>query len=157
MMEDGVIELLPGDVLLQFTDGINETQAPGSDEQFGFDRMEKVVGGAAGSGPRAVLEQLHHSVEDYRGAKAPDDDETVLVVRREVGIVGRLAESRARGVCLRLPANLAELEPIGPWLWKTLAGASPERMELLHLALYELCANIAEHGDGESPGASIEV
>src|SRR5258705_11740560 len=87
MMEDGVIELLLGDVLLQFTDGINETQAPGSDEQFGFDRMEQVVGGSAGMGPRAVLERLHRSVEDYRGAKAPDDDETGLVGRRGGGVV----------------------------------------------------------------------
>jgi len=172
-LEDAVIELLPGDVLLQFTDGMNETQAPGSDEQFGFDRMEQVVGGSAGMGPRAVLERLHRSVEDYRGAKAPDDDETVLVVRREVGIVAHpaaapvipagdrvltcLAESRARGVCLRLPANLADLEPIGPWLWKSMPGVSPEQAELLHLALYEVCANIAEHGYGQRPGATIEV
>jgi hypothetical protein len=164
---------LPGDVLLQFTDGINETQAPGSDEQFGFDRMEKVVGESAGAGPRVVLEQLHHSVERYRGAKAPDDDETVLVVRREARVTARpvaapvvpvgreplerLAESRARGVCLRLPASLAEMEPIGPWVWKTLPGASPEQAELLHLALYEVCANIAEHGYGQRAGASIEV
>ena len=171
-LEDAVVDLLPGDVLLQFTDGINETQAPGSDEQFGFDRMEKVVGESAGAGPRAVLQQLHDSVERYRGAKAPDDDETVLVVRREARVTApvaapvvpagrepleRLAESRARGVCLRLPAQLAEMEPIGPWVWKAMPGASPEQAELLHLALYEVCANIAEHGYGQRAGASIEV
>ena len=166
-LEDAVVELNPGDVLLQFTDGINETQAPGSDEQFGFDRMEKVVGESAGKGPRVVLEQLHHSVERYRGAKAPDDDETVLVVRREArvtapsavsvgsGPLDRLAEAQTRGACLRVPADLGAMEGIGPWVQG--AGIPPQHAELLHLALYEVCANIAEHGYGQKPGASMEV
>jgi len=172
-LEDGVLDLQPGDVLLQFTDGINETQAPSSQEQFGFDRMERAVREAAPSGARAVLEQLHRTVDSWRGSTAREDDETVLVVSREgrLGAIarpgtaapgaplGRLEQAKAVGVCLRVPADLDSMGGIVGWLEKSgiVRGSDETEAGLLNLALYEVCANIAEHGYGQDGKSMIEV
>jgi serine phosphatase RsbU (regulator of sigma subunit)/anti-sigma regulatory factor (Ser/Thr protein kinase) len=196
-LEDSVIHLAPGDILLQFTDGINETMAPGGQEQFGFGRMEKVVMESAHSGARGVLDQLHRSVERWRESGAPDDDETVLVVSREgvaegarvagtqerlVGavpgperpqpgavpgplesepaqVLRRFAEAERGGVSLCLAADLESMSLIGEWLERSgiVQGVSEKASGLLHLALYEVCANIAEHGYGEDPTHTIEL
>src|SRR5205814_6883726 len=86
-LEDSVLHLRPGDVLLQYTDGVSETTPPLSEEQFGFPRMERVLIDAAPSGPREILQRMHESVERWREACAPDDDETMLVVRRHPAVV----------------------------------------------------------------------
>ncbi len=183
-LDDAAIHIAPGDVLIQFTDGINETLAPASQEQFGFERMEKVVRDAAPSGAREVLNRLHRAVEAWRRSGAPDDDETVLVVSREgiapEGRIGasapaaiaesrpsedaavalrRFAEAERRGVGLCLPATLESLHRIGEWLDHAgiLRGIPVTAAQLLNLALYETCANIAEHGCGEDPTYTIEI
>jgi len=177
-LEDAVVDLRPGDVMVQFTDGINETEAPESHEQFGFERMERVVLDSAPSGARAVLSRLHGSVESWRESGAPEDDETVLVVSREgvaaerlVGatttergeatarVLRLLAQAEARGVRLRLPADLEAMSRIGEWLDQAgiRAGIPETAAGLLDLALYEICANIVEHGCGENPTHTIEL
>jgi serine phosphatase RsbU (regulator of sigma subunit)/anti-sigma regulatory factor (Ser/Thr protein kinase) len=185
-LEDAVIHIAPGDALIQFTDGINETVAPANQEQFGFDRMEEVVLRAAPSGAREVLNQLHGAAELWRESGAPDDDETVLVVSREgvaaggpVGVVApaaialgaagprdeaalvlrRFAEAEKRGVRLCLPADLESMSRIGEWLDHAgiLRGIPETAATLLRLALYEMCANIAEHGCGEDPTYTIDL
>lgn len=174
-LQDAELHLGPGDVLLQFTDGINETLAPGDQEPFGFERMERVVLGSAPSGAREVLRKLHGAVESWREAGAPDDDETVLVVSREgravptpeiggpdaiaILVLRRFAEAEARGVSLRLPGDLESMTHISEWLDRAgiLQGASDTASTLLNLALYEVCANIAEHGYSEGPMNMIEI
>jgi serine phosphatase RsbU (regulator of sigma subunit)/anti-sigma regulatory factor (Ser/Thr protein kinase) len=178
-LEDEVLHLNPGDVLLQFTDGISETTPPLSEEQFGFPRMEQVLLDAAPAGPREILERMHEAVERWREAGAPDDDETMLVVRRQTAVVAaspeplvgapkrsgpaqalrRFAEAQASGVSLRLPADLESMSRIGEWLERSevLRGMPEEVSGDLHLALYEACANIAEHGYKEDATKTIEL
>jgi len=198
-LEDAVLHLNPGDVLLQYTDGISETTPPLSEEQFGFPRMEKVLIDAAPAGPREILERMHEAVERWREAGVPDDDETMLVVRRQAAAVAaapeplvgtprrsdsvskksvrepepavvapsdgpaqalrRFAEAQASGVSLRLPADLESMSRIGEWLERSevLRGLPEEVFGSLHLALYEACANIAEHGYKEDPTKTIEL
>ncbi|HYR53212.1 MAG TPA: SpoIIE family protein phosphatase [Candidatus Dormibacteraeota bacterium] len=174
-LEDEVLHLDPGDVLLQFTDGISETTPPLSEEQFGFPRMEQVLLDAAPAGPREILERMHEAVERWREAGAPDDDETMLVVRRQTAAVAaaaeplighgpaqalrRFAEAQASGVSLRLPADLESMSRIGEWLERSevLRGLPGEVFGSLHLALYEACANIAEHGYKEDATKTIEL
>ena len=168
-LEDEVIQIAPGDVLIQFTDGVNETMAPANDEQFGFDRIEAVVLAAAPSGAGEVLSRLHRAVELWRESGAPDDDETVLVVSREgarvragdeiPGVLLRFAEAEKRGVSLCLPAELESMGRIGEWLDRCgiVRGLPEPAAALLELALYEVCANIAEHGCGEDPTYTIDL
>jgi len=70
-LEDSAVDLGPGDVLIQFTDGINETTDPSGKEQFGFERMEKIVSEAAPSGAREIVGRLHDAVAKWRGDASP--------------------------------------------------------------------------------------
>ncbi len=184
-LEDSVLHLGPGDILVQYTDGISETTPPGSEEQFGSQRMEQVLMDAAPAAPREILRRMHEAVDRWRHSGVPSDDETVLVVRREsipvaaarepqVGAPGpsrasapdgaaqalrRFAEAQASGVSLRLPADLESMSRIGEWLERSevLKGLPEEASGSLHLALYEACANIAEHGYREDASKTIEL
>jgi serine phosphatase RsbU (regulator of sigma subunit)/anti-sigma regulatory factor (Ser/Thr protein kinase) len=177
-LEDFVLELGPGDLLLQSTDGINEAAAPGTNKEFGFEGMEKTALQFATLGAHEVVARLHQAVDDWRGGGLPMDDETVLIVSRE-GAAERVVASPngtpieqgdtealrrfeagwKNGVCLRLAASLDSLPAIQEWLVG--AGVVPsltdESASLLNLALYEVCANIAEHGYGEDAAQSFEI
>ncbi len=174
-LEDAVIDLNPGDVLIQFTDGINETADP-SGQEFGFDRMEKIVTEAAPHGAREVLSRLHAEVDQWRGGKVPMDDETMLVLSREGAavvegtVVGAAAAdhreaielyqaARERGTCVQLPASLDSLRAVRGWLDGSgaLRGLPAAGADMLDLALYEICANVVEHGYGMDATRSLEL
>jgi serine phosphatase RsbU (regulator of sigma subunit)/anti-sigma regulatory factor (Ser/Thr protein kinase) len=175
-LEDAVIDLAADDVLVQFTDGINETTDL-SGQEFGFERMEKAVLEAAPSGAHEVVSRLHGAVAKWRGDGAPMDDETVLVVSREgsaktgggaapggsaLGLLealGRFAEAKKHGQSIQLPATLDSLTGIRAWLDRSgaLRGLSPGAADMLDLALYEVCANVAEHGYGQDAARSFEL
>jgi serine phosphatase RsbU (regulator of sigma subunit)/anti-sigma regulatory factor (Ser/Thr protein kinase) len=173
-LEDSVVDLGPGDALIQFTDGINETTDP-SGQEFGFERMEKIVSEAAASGAHEILAKLHLAVEKWRGDGLPMDDETVLVVSREgASPAGRRAggpalaldealkrfdAARKRGPCLQLPASLDSLSAIREWLDRSGArrGLSSTVADMLDLVLYEVCANVVEHGYGNDAARTLEL
>jgi serine phosphatase RsbU (regulator of sigma subunit)/anti-sigma regulatory factor (Ser/Thr protein kinase) len=172
--EDVTLTLAPGDILLQYTDGITEAFSA-AQEPFGQERMAEVALEAAPAGGQAVVDALAQAVASWRGDHAQDDDETLLVVSRDAAAVGgrgevgpsldvvaallRLAEAEARGKRLTLPASLTALVRISDWL-ETLAPLQhlgPERRHLLTLALHEACANIVEHACGEDPSHSVDI
>ena len=162
-LEDRVIQLAPGDLLLQFTDGISEAFDSRGEEMFGFERVDALVRQHAPQGPDRLVEALTAAVAEWTGGE-PQDDETLLVVTREVAatsaatapVAGRglpdppalLAEAEARGVPLRLRASFEALNAIAPWLshCPDLAELDGEGRRRLELALYEACANVVEHG-----------
>lgn len=178
-LEDTVLELSRGDLLVQSTDGINEAAPAGSEKQFGFDGMERLVLQTAHLGAQAVADGLHRAVEHWRQGSPPGDDETVLIVSREgsveqlvpaagngnraikeeVEAMNRLAAAEKRGQGLRVVATLDTLDGIEAWLTQVGAnsGVDAEAASLLHLALYEVCANIAEHGHGNDPAHHMEI
>jgi len=84
-LEDARLRLEPGDLLVQYTDGVNESFAPDG-EQFDFPRIEAVVRERAAEGGDAVLAALRRAVHEWTGRDAPDDDETLLVVQRSASI-----------------------------------------------------------------------
>ena len=162
-LEDRVVELAPGDLLLQFTDGISEAFDRGGKEMFGFERVDALVRQHAPHGPDRLVAALTAAVAEWTGGE-PQDDETLLVVTREAAVAAAatdakpartvpdppalLAEAEARGVPLRLRATLEALATIAPWLARCpdLAELEGEERRRLELALYEACANVAEHG-----------
>jgi len=178
-LEDSVLQLARGDVLVQFTDGVNETMAPADEEQFGFERMEEVVLEAARAGARRVLDRLHNAVGSWRRDGLPMDDETVLVVSRErvadrerqpstgpghssievAAALRRFALAEERGICLRLQADFDSLNRLQVWLDRSgiLQGLSEAAAGMLSLALYEACANVVEHGYDVDPAQSLEL
>ena len=74
-------QLAAGDTLFLFSDGIVEARREGTDEQFGFDRLEEVLGGTVGLSVEGVRDAVLGAVEDFAGTGPQDDDWTVLVLR----------------------------------------------------------------------------
>ncbi|MCP4545042.1 MAG: SpoIIE family protein phosphatase [bacterium] len=168
-LEDKTLTLEPGDLLVQYTDGVNEA-FNAADEQFDFSGIEGAVGGSAAAGPHAVLQALRDAVKAWIGSDAePFDDETLLVIGRQgagasadtgqviSGCVspaalaeadGLLTAARREGYHLRLPAATDVLANLNGWLAECpqLTGVAPDIVHLLECALYEACANIMEHG-----------
>jgi anti-sigma regulatory factor (Ser/Thr protein kinase) len=70
-----------------------------------------------------------------------------------------LAEARGRGELLKLRATLDRMDIVPEWVATRtqLRSLEPEKRELLAAALYEACANIAEHGYGQNPDRELHI
>ncbi|MEO8585884.1 MAG: SpoIIE family protein phosphatase [Acidobacteriota bacterium] len=73
------ISLASGDRLLFFSDGLPECRGEG-DDVFGYPRVLAVFQRTAPSGPQAVIDAFFAEVDAFRGARALDDDVTLVVV-----------------------------------------------------------------------------
>lgn len=153
-LEDEEFVLGPGDVLVQFTDGISEAQEQQSREEFGYDRIVEVIGGQGGQGAEAVIAGLSTAVHAWSGAPGRSDDETLLVVGRTSGSPrsddpsALLATAQRRGRHLAIPTRLEQLAVLGPWLREIPEIAHLDSIEagMFESAVHEMCANIVEHG-----------
>jgi sigma-B regulation protein RsbU (phosphoserine phosphatase) len=76
-----VPKLAPGDLIVLFTDGIFEAQAPPRFEQFGIARMKDIIERTASQGALAVREALIAAVEAWLGGHSPHDDMTLVVAQ----------------------------------------------------------------------------
>jgi phosphoserine phosphatase RsbU/P len=77
-----VAPLAAGGVMVMFTDGIFEAQAPPSFEQFGVQRIRTVIAAHAAHGAMAVRDALVSAVDAWLGGHPPHDDMTVVVAER---------------------------------------------------------------------------
>src|SRR6185436_15389628 len=82
-LQDHVVTIGPGDMVLQYTDGVNETFDPARQHQYGFERLEALVAARAGDGWHSVLLGLRQELSSFRGRTAREDDETLLVIARD--------------------------------------------------------------------------
>jgi serine phosphatase RsbU (regulator of sigma subunit)/anti-sigma regulatory factor (Ser/Thr protein kinase) len=172
-LEDHVVTLGPGDLVFQFTDGCNEAAGPG-DEEFGFGRIEQVVAAHATEGPEAVIAALAAGLERWSGDGPPADDQTVLAVARAAVAsapaasrrrletsdpAALLARARAAGRRLELPPRLEALDALGGWLagLPAIGALEPGERLVIETALYELCANVIEHGAAGPAEAPLEL
>jgi len=71
-----------GDVLLLFTDGIVEA-ANAKGEEFGGERLREVLLSAQRSNPEMINRQIRERVGQWSGSHDPDDDITLLCLKRE--------------------------------------------------------------------------
>lgn len=182
-LADYQMHLAPGDVLVQYTDGFTEAMNP-SDEEFGFERLAKVVKQCAPEGCRVVINGIQESVDRWERPATAMDDKTLLVIARAqvtMSAVRNDAEDvdhlthpgRARpevanqlwkrrhshGTHFSIPAALEALDEIGLWLRRCpyLNRLPDGHLQRLEQGLYEVCANIAEHGCGLDPSSVIDV
>jgi serine phosphatase RsbU (regulator of sigma subunit) len=173
-LRDETIQLEPGDVLVQYTDGFTEAFAR-SGELFGIERLEQVVAQHGAMGDQAVIEALPRALEAWTGGAAPSDDETLLVVSRALVPVGhpgagddddgvrraveRLADAERNGHRLMLQADLESMATVLEWMKSVpvLQSLPHPDAELLGTSLYEACANIAEHGCGNDRRSGFEL
>lgn len=169
-LADVQVRLGPGDVLLQLTDGFTEAERPDDRAQFGFDGVQQLLAAAGGVSADGVLGRLCENAERWTGGGAPADDQTAIALRRDPvapaasGIESRQAEdwvarARAGGRGLTLRAEFAELERLRGWL-ESPQGPGPLSactVALLESALYEICANVVEHGYGCDGRSELEL
>ncbi|MBU1700176.1 MAG: SpoIIE family protein phosphatase [Candidatus Eisenbacteria bacterium] len=178
-LNDEEIILEPGDMLLQYTDGVNEAFGSASEEQFGFERMEIVFKECAPRGCVRVIEDFRQVLDEWRAGSARSDDETFLVVSREICVpveaTGRddaealpahhwearrwLETAKEHGIHLRLPANLDQLDNLTDWLIERPEFREMEEshMHLLSSGMYEVCANVMEHGYKLDPEREFDL
>jgi serine phosphatase RsbU (regulator of sigma subunit) len=75
------ISLHPGDVLLLFTDGVNESKDV-QDNEFGMERVHKTLGDLGPAGPRELVDRLVKAVKQHAAGRLPFDDVTVVAFGR---------------------------------------------------------------------------
>jgi len=75
------VQLDPADLLLLYTDGVNES-ADESGEQLGLERLLAIAGELPEGSAAAAGEALLAAVARYRGSAPPADDETVVALHR---------------------------------------------------------------------------
>ncbi|MEM7355724.1 MAG: SpoIIE family protein phosphatase, partial [Acidobacteriota bacterium] len=63
------------------SDGLVEATPDGSDEQFGFDRLEASLARHSAESPQKLRDAVLADVESFTGRQIRDDDLTVLVLR----------------------------------------------------------------------------
>ena len=80
MLEETEIDLLPGDLLSLYTDGITEA-ANASGEEFGRDRLVSALSGQDQIPLPRVVEKLNRYLRQFSALASRHDDRTLLLVR----------------------------------------------------------------------------
>ncbi len=70
-----------GDLWILLSDGIVEATRDGSDEEFGFARLERALAGVAGGTASEARDRVLAVWRDFTGTDEPSDDRTLLVLR----------------------------------------------------------------------------
>lgn len=180
-LRDERIVLSEGDTLVQYTDGVNEAFGRDGEEQFGFRRLEAAVAEAASRGARAIVTRVQEDLRSWVGDQPPHDDETLVVISRapratprtaadapppgapgsvqvpELDPLRLVSAARSRGRGISLSNNLDELHRLAGWIAGCPLELGSTDAHLLETALYEVCANVAEHGYGEGRTGTFEL
>lgn len=171
-LDDEQIDLALGDLALQYTDGLNEAPHAHTEEEFGFPRIVEVIEQAAGSGRRVLLNSLEERTRRWSGQLPQSDDLTLLAISREGAVHQRVADrvtgfssdeelldNLMHALHLKLSADLDHMDEIGRWIELTpgLDGIPEEQRGLLETGLFEICANIAEHGYGGDTERTLDI
>jgi len=77
--DEARVDLLPGDLVVAFTDGVTEA-VNAADEEFGEDRLKLLLAESVGQTAQEVSARLAAGVRDWMGAAEQHDDVTVVVM-----------------------------------------------------------------------------
>jgi sigma-B regulation protein RsbU (phosphoserine phosphatase) len=75
-----IVEVQSGDVLLLYTDGIEEGKNPAG-EEFGVERIEPVIKSECAKPPAYVLGSLFYEFERFAAGVTQEDDLTAVCVK----------------------------------------------------------------------------
>jgi predicted permease len=77
--DEARVDLLPGDLVVAFTDGVTEA-VNAADEEFGEDRLKRLLAESVGQTAQEVSTRLAAGVREWMGAAEQHDDVTVVVM-----------------------------------------------------------------------------
>jgi serine phosphatase RsbU (regulator of sigma subunit)/anti-sigma regulatory factor (Ser/Thr protein kinase) len=148
---DRTLQLLPGDFVLFYTDGV--TEAMSSESQiFGNDRLEEALVSHAGSTADDLVQSVLSAVRAFRGKAPWSDDLTMIAMRVKPTAIPQQPQLEP-AVEFALPADLQVLDSISKQvtqICRSLPGlppppASDDFVNLVELAVSEICTNIIQH------------
>ena len=76
-----VIDLAPNDLFVLLTDGFYECQNA-DQQQFGHERMSRLVAGSAGGSAQQILQVLLDAMQRFVAGQPQADDQTAIVIKR---------------------------------------------------------------------------
>ena len=149
-LTEQVLDFLPGDVLILYSDGI--TEAEDSDGRlFGWQGLEDALLAANTASADVILQMLLQAVDAHRGDEPMRDDMALLVLRR---LPRQSVDAPPSVRPFVIPARYGEVERIQGLLMELLAPWAGKVGETwLHeiaLALVEHLTNIVRHAYGET-------
>lgn len=80
--EEAVFSMLPGELLILFSDGITEAMN-NNEEEFGDDRLMEIIVNHRSELPENLLEIILKEVQKFCGKTAQMDDMTIVIVKRQ--------------------------------------------------------------------------
>jgi sigma-B regulation protein RsbU (phosphoserine phosphatase) len=75
------VQLMTGDIILLYTDGITEAINPQGDEQFGFERLAETVRKNANLSAEGLTGKIRQALNDFTQVNLLEDDITLVVGR----------------------------------------------------------------------------
>lgn len=78
-LEEKRVRLMPGDLFMQYTDGLNEMKNMAA-EEFGIERMMQLAVDEAAGGARHLIRELKRRLSKFRGDEPQSDDLTLLAI-----------------------------------------------------------------------------
>jgi sigma-B regulation protein RsbU (phosphoserine phosphatase) len=81
LVDPRTARLSPGDTLFLISDGLVEARREGSDDMFGFERLEESLARHAGRGPEGLRDGILADVARFTANAPREDDQTILVLR----------------------------------------------------------------------------
>lgn len=79
--EEKTVALESGDILALYTDGLAELNSTESDEQFGSERLKRILEQYREENPEALRVRIEEAMQKYAGAPPWDDDATLFLVK----------------------------------------------------------------------------
>jgi sigma-B regulation protein RsbU (phosphoserine phosphatase) len=76
------VAMEPGDIVVLFSDGITEAFRKGSDEEYGEDRLARVVRQNQDKSAQAIIDAIYSDLTEWTSGAPPADDMTLVVVKR---------------------------------------------------------------------------
>jgi hypothetical protein len=81
LVDPHTARLSAGDTLFLYSDGVVEARREGSDDMFGFERLEESLARHAGRGPEGLRDGVLADVARFTANAPREDDQTILVLR----------------------------------------------------------------------------
>jgi len=79
-LDEQTIELLHGDTLILYTDGMTDCRNP-KGEPFGLDRIKSLLGGMAHLSAQQICDHLLETLQGYQAGSKQDDDVTLVAAK----------------------------------------------------------------------------